>query len=426
MVERWFACRERGSTWSVEVMAGLSSFLALSYIFVVNPAILGSAGMPRQGVFFATVLVSGLATIVMGLCTNLPFVLAPGMEINTYVAVYAIGVMHLSWREALGAVFWSGVLFLILTLSGVRRRIVESFPRGLERGVAVAVAALLTAVALRGAGVLRYDGIHLTGFGRPGAAAALLLITSLIVFALAAAGIRAAVLASIIGGSLVAAAMHYGGAAHTEGNRSGLLAAFGAADLSVITRPSAWTIILVLFLIDFYGSIAKLIGLVRNTGLMRNGRLPKLREALLIDGMAATAGGLAGTTSVLVYAESGVGIAAGGRTGLTALTAGIAMLGCLVAAPLLAYVPAAAVGGALLHVAFRLMPRRTEWRSLDAWELVIIAGMAGIVFTTFSLDGALLFGLAVQIVRDFSNGVRLNAYAAGSVALLLIGWVLSK
>jgi len=426
MVERWFACRSRGSSLPVELMAGTSSFLALSYIFVVNPSILGTAGMPREAVFFATVLVSAAATIVMGLWTNLPFVLAPGMEINTYVAAYAIGVAGMTWRQALGAVFWSGILFVVLTLSGVRKGIIDSFPEGLKRGVAAAVAALLAAVALRGAGVLRYEGVHLAGFGEVGASSLLLVVTFIIACVFAAMHVRAAVLLSIVAGSIIAVVLGLSAEPLAASERLGMFGAIGAADLSVITQPTAWSTILVLFLVDFYGSVAKLVGLVRNTGLMHDGRLPRLREALLLDGFSATAGSLTGTTSVLIYAESAVGIAAGGRTGLTALTAGVLMLSCFAAAPLIRYVPPVATTGALLYVAFRLMPRRDEWRRLDMWEAVALGGMALIVLTTFSLDRALLFGLGVQIVSDFFKGVRLNAYAAGSLALLLVGWALSK
>jgi adenine/guanine/hypoxanthine permease len=385
MLERWFHCRARGSRWTTEVTAGVSTFLALSYIFVVNPAILGETGIPRSAVLFATVATSALATLAMGLRTNLPFVLAPGMEINIYVAGCAAAA-GLSWRAVLGAVFWSGILFLLFTISGVRRQIIESLPRGMGGDLAASVGVLLIAFALQLAGLLRYDKRgHLAGLGAIGMPTVVLLATAGIVFVLALLRVRAAVLISIVAGSALAGAI--GMHADRMATGGGMFTAVGAADLRVILRPNAWTIILALFLIDFYGSVAKLVGLLRNTELLENWKLPRMGEALLIDGAAATTGSLLGTTSVLIYAESGVGIAAGGRTGLTAVTAALLMLACLGAAPLLSWVP--------------------------------------IVAATFRLDQALLLGLVLHLLRDFSKGVRLNAYAVGSLGLLMAGWALS-
>jgi adenine/guanine/hypoxanthine permease len=425
MIERLFHCRARGSAWTVEVLAGVSTFLALSYIFVVNPSVLGDAGFPRQAVFFATVIASALATLTMGLRTNLPFVLAPGMEINLYVATYVVTAGRLTWQEALGAVFWSGILFFLFTLSGVREGIIDALPVGLRSDLAAAVGVLLVAVALKMAGLLVYDGPHLRGLGIVDRPVLVLAGSAIVVFALAALGVRAAVLISIAAGTLIATLIGMDPRLPAASATDGLFAAVGAADLSVLLRPNGWTIVLVLFLIDFYGSVAKFVGLLRNTELLQDGKLPRLREALMIDGAAAAGGSMLGTTSVLVYAESGVGIAAGGRTGLTAVTAGTAMLLCLAAAPLLAYVPTVATTGALLYVAFRLLPAPAELRKRDGWELVALAGMMAIVVAESALHFAILFGLSLHLARDIFRGVRLNAYAIGSIALLLFGWAVS-
>lgn len=425
MIEQWFGCGERGSSWRVEIMAGVSTFLSLSYIFVVNPSILGDAGMPRQAVFFATIVASAAATLAMGCWTNLPYILAPGMEINVYVASYAIAKAGLTWQEALGAVFWSGVLFLLFTLSGLRQGIMASLPEPLKNGLAACVGILLASLAFRFSGLLRYDGGDLLGLGSFDGRCVVMIATAVVAFALAALRIRAAVLLSIVAGACIAAWLGVVDLAASVKPHGGMLAAVGAADLSVLLRPRGWTIVLVLFLVDFYGSVAKFVGLIRNTSVMRDGKVPRLREALLIDGVAAAGGSLLGTTSVLVYAESGVAIAAGGRTGLTAITAGVAMLVCFTAGPLLAYVPVAATSGALLYVAYRLWPGTADLRKLDMWQLLALGGMVAIVFATSALHLALLLGLGVQLMRDIFQRVRLNPYAIGSFALLLIGWVIS-
>lgn len=422
---RRFEIAARGSTPSVEVLAGVSTFLSLSYIFIVNPALLGGAGMPCDAVFFATVVASAIATFAMGAWANLPYVLAPGMEINVYVATVAIPMLHLTWQEALGAVFWSGVLFVLLTISGARERIIAAIPSGMTASLACAVATLLATVALRNAELLHYEGPLLASLGVLGPRAAVLAVSLIAVIVLRMLRLRAAVLLSIIAGAAAAYVIGVRDAASSIAGVSGPLSAIAAADLRVIVRPNGWMLVLVIFLIDFYGSVAKLVGLVRRTELARDGGVPRLREALLVDGAAAAGGSLLGTTSVLVYAESGVGIAAGGRTGLTAITAAIAMLLCLPGASLLAHVPTAATTGALLYVAWRLLPRPADLREMDAWELTAAAGMALITATSSQLHLAILFGLGVHLMHDFFRGVRLNAYAIGSVVLLLVGWWIS-
>jgi len=164
-LEDYFAVRERGSQLSTEVLAGVSTFLALSYIFVVNPAILANAGMDKSVVLFATIIVSAAATITMGLWARLPFVLAPGMEMNAYVAFLVVGSLGFTWQEALGAVFWSGLLCIIATASRAREKIIEAIPDRMKSDLALCVGVFLVLVAFKVSGILLYEGVRISGFG---------------------------------------------------------------------------------------------------------------------------------------------------------------------------------------------------------------------------------------------------------------------
>lgn len=164
-LDRYFRITEKGSSLGTEVLAGCSTFLALSYIFVVNPAILAHAGMDRSVVLFATIVASGAATIAMGLWARLPFVLAPGMEMNAYVAFYVVSTLGFTWQEALGAVFWAGVICVVLSIARIREEIINAIPDRMKSSLALSVGAFLGLVALKVAGLLVYDGVTLSGLG---------------------------------------------------------------------------------------------------------------------------------------------------------------------------------------------------------------------------------------------------------------------
>ena len=426
-LDLYFEVTERGSNMRTELLAGFSTFLALSYIFVVNPAILGQAGIPRSAVLFATITTSALATLLMGIWARLPFALAPGMEINAYVAFAVIGGMGLTWPQALGAVFWSGVIFVILSLLQVRQRIIDAIPEHMKRSLALAVGVFLLLVALRVAGLIRYEGVRFAGFGTlwsPIASAFAVSVVS--VFLLDRLRVRAAVLLSIL---VTTAYCHWLGigidAANSGRFDAHVFAAVGRADISVILTPASFSAILVLFLIDFYGSVAKLIGLTASTSVIKNGVLPRMRQALLIDGASTTVGALLGTSSLTVYVESGVGIGVGGRTGLTAVVCGALIVACLAVAPFLYMVPVLAASGALVWVATKLMP---SWESLRAYaraDMFAAVAMQLVTLWTFALDRALLAGITIHLVASLLTRRPVNRFLFLSFCLLLLGVVVS-
>lgn len=421
-LDRKFRITERGSSLGIEVLGGVSTFLALSYIFVVNPAILAQAGMDPQAVFFATIVMSAAATLAMGLWVNLPFVLAPGMEMNAYVAFFVVGSLGFTWQEALGAVFISGLAFVGLTAMRVREKVISAIPLRMHASLALSVGVFLGLVALKLAGVLQYEGLYISGFGDlTGSDALAFGISLVVVVTLDRLRVRGAVIVSIGVTSLFLNLYDPASVASSVSSEGSMLGAIGSVDLGVALDPRIFGAVLVLFLVDFYGSVAKLIGLTSSTGLMQGGRLPRMRDALMVDGAATVGGSWVGTTSLTTYVESGVGIAEGARTGLSSVICGVLMGLCLFAAPLLVYVPVTATTGALVYVGIKLLPERKVLASFASLDRLVLVGMQLIVVATFAIDRALLLGLLVYLAGDVNARRPLNPYLLGSVVLLLLG-----
>jgi adenine/guanine/hypoxanthine permease len=420
-LDRFFEISRKGSTVSREVLAGTSTFLALSYIFVVNPGILAEGGIPKSVAFFATVTASALATLAMGLWARLPFAVAPGLEMNAYVAFVVVGGLGFSWQEALGLCFWSGVLMVAVTLSRLREKVIDSIPEPMKSSLAAMVGIFVGIIALRICGVLVYEGVHLEGFGRiwaePVAVLAVAVVTVLVLDRLR---VRAAVLVSIV---VAAAFAHLIGAAAADkpiSVSSQMLDGVGVLDLGAIVSGGL-NVVLVLFLLDFFGSAAKFIGLTYNTSVVENGRVPRLTQGLTIDGASSAAGAALGTSTLTTYVESGVGISAGGRTGLTATVCGLLMLAVFPFASALEYIPVIAAGGALVFVAIKLFPSPSQLRKLARVDVIALLAMTGVVFATFALDRAIAAGFGVYIVAAVLARRWPNPYMVGSTALLVAG-----
>jgi len=401
-MKHFFQVAERGSTVSTEVLAGISTFLSLSYIFVVNPAILANAGMDKSFVLFATIIAS---------------------EMNAYVAFFVVGALKFSWQDALGAVFWSGVLCIVVTASRARERIIEAIPDRMKSGLSLCVGVFLALVALKVSGVLRYEGVKLVGFGHffTHEAIGLYIGTGLILL-FERFKLRAAVLLGIV---LATAYCHWAGIGFDAEKPAQLSAAMfsgiGQLNIGVILNPKVLSVVLILFLLDFYGSVAKFIGLTASTNLVKNGRLPQMREALYVDGIATVGGAGLGTTSLITYVESAVGIGVGGRTGITAIVCGILMLACFLIAPLLKFVPVVATTGALVYVAIKLCPSGATLKTFTRADMIILGFMQIAVIAFFAIDKAMLIGCVAYIAADMMQRSRPNPYLLGSAVLLAIG-----
>lgn len=422
-LERFFGIRAKGSTVRTELLGGLSTFFALSYIFVVNPAILERAGIDKSVTLFATIVASALATLAMGLWARLPFVVSTGMEMNGYVAFFVVGVLGLTWQQALGAVFWASILMICVTLLKVRERIIDSIPLAIKVGLSFSVGVFLIMIGLSVAGLVRHDGtlqLLPANAATPGAYA--LAASTLLVFLLQRWRLQGAVLISI----LVTSAGLYalGGvppAAPAPGLSAAMLAGVGALDLAVLLQPQAFSVIVVLFVLDFFGSVAKFIGLSLHTSILVDGKLPGRQRALLVDGVASAGAGVLGTTSMVAFVESAVGIGGGARTGLAAATTGVLMLCTLLAFPLIQAIPVAATTGALVYVGASLCPRRGHFATMRGVERLAVLAMALVTVLTFALDKAMLAGFALLVVGNAVTRQRTDRWFIGATVVLGAG-----
>jgi AGZA family xanthine/uracil permease-like MFS transporter len=431
--DRYFQVTARRSSLRTEILAGVSLYFSLAYILVVNPAILAKGGFNPSSVLFATAVASGLISILMGVWARLPFALAPGLEMNGFVAFSAIGVMGLTVGQALGAVFWSGVLCVLLTWLPLRGLIIRSIPAGLQSNLALSVGVFVLTIGLFLAKLVVFDGGLPSGVGSPLSYEAIALYIGLtfciglrlsygagssFIRAAAGASFLVAILASCVFCRSVGIAADGATSLSTE-----MFSGIGLLDWWPFSHGATWTVFLVLFLIDFYGSIGKFIGLTAATNLRsREQGVIGLEKAMYVDGIGTMGGALLGTTSVITYVESAIGIHAGGRTGIVAITCGVLMLASLVFTPLVSLVPVVATSGVLVYVGYALFPR-DAWLSGEFGTFDVVVGvlMAIVSFVTFSLDKAMLLGFGAYAVQPlFRKDVCWNSVLVVSCILLFI------
>lgn len=412
-LDRYFALTERRSTLRIEVLGGVSTFLAMSYILLVNPSILEQGGVPWRAAFVATALVAGLATLAVGVWGRLPFAVAPGMEINAFVVLTVIGQQGFSWQEALGLAVWSGVLMLAVTGAGWRGRVIDAIPPEIGTGLVLSVGMFIAVVGFKVGGFSHWSDVTMSTMSSEPAIAMYLSFGIAVV--LSAARVRAAVLIGIAAAGLYCGLAGLKATGHTSGAWSDALF---KADLSVITNPQCWQIVLVLFALDFFGSVAKFVGLSADTTIQQDGKVPGIKQALLVDSLATMGGGAVGSTNYVTFVESSVGIRAGARTGIAAVVTGLLLISCLAFSEVASLIPANATAGALLFVALAMVPKPALLRELGGLAVTISLVMVAVTAYTAALDQAMFAGLLVYLA------VTGWQHKAPSLALLLITPVL--
>jgi adenine/guanine/hypoxanthine permease len=351
LLERVFHLAENQTTVRRELLAGLTTFMTMAYVVVVNPRILSEAGMPVEGVLFATCISAALATLVMGLWANYPIALAPGMSLNAYFTYSIVIGRGVPWQTALGVVFLSGGLFLLLTLTNVREHIVNGIPDCLKHGTAGGIGLFIAFVGLRNAKIIVANPATFVAFGKTSdpqvllAAAGLLLIAILMVRRVGSAillGIVAITIAGIPGGVSHWPA-HFLSWPHPSGTLFKL-------DLRSATKLGLGELIFVFFFVDLFDNVGTLVGVCEQGGFMRDGKLPRASRALLADAFGTMVGAVTGTSTVTSYIESAAGVAAGARTGLGNLVIAGLFFMAMFCAPLVAAIPSYATAPALILV----------------------------------------------------------------------------
>jgi AGZA family xanthine/uracil permease-like MFS transporter len=344
MVERlagFFGVSASGSSIRTEVVAGLSTYMALSYIILVNPAVLAGAGMDPGAVMMATCLASAVATVWMAFHANYPIALAPGMGHNFFFAItvcgpIAVGGLGYSWQAALAAVFISGSLFLLGSLWGIRARIMSLVPAHLKTSIAVGIGLLIAVVGLRWGGLLvSRPGIYI-GLGDLGATPVLLTLFGLLVMAvLTVARVSAALVLGILATTILGALTGLVGFHGVVAWPPSMAATFFALDFRALFHQADFLSVVFVFLfVDLFDTVGTLIGVSQRAGFMVNGELPRARQALTADAVGTVAGSLLGTSTVTSYVESAAGVAAGGKTGFAALMTASLLAGSIFFYPL--------------------------------------------------------------------------------------------
>ncbi len=405
-LERYFAFQRLGTNWRTEILAGATTFVTMAYIIFVNPSILSETGMPFQAVVAATCFCAGFGSILMGALARYPIALAPGMGLNAYFTYTVVKGMGLPWEAALGAVFFSGVAFLLLTLVGVRQLIVEAIPRELYGAVAAGIGLFIAVIGLKNAGIIVANPATLVALGNLRDKSTILALGGLILMAaLLAWGVRAAMLIGILASTLAGALLGVVKWSPASYHASDILATAGKLDLRAAWNLGFLEIVFVFLFVDMFDNVGTLVGVGKKAGLFdEKGQIPRLKRILLADASATVVGSLAGTSTVVSYIESAAGVVAGGRSGVTAIVTGLLFIAALFVAPLVGAVPVAATAPALILVGSLMMSHAAEIKWNQPVEAIpAFLTIVGIPMT-FSIANGLALGFTAYALLRILRG----------------------
>ncbi|MBS0373002.1 MAG: NCS2 family permease [Proteobacteria bacterium] len=411
-LDRLFGLSAHGTNVRTELVAGLTTFLTMAYIVVVNPVVLGEAGMPVAAVATATCLSAGLGCILMGLVANYPLAMAPGMGLNAYFTFTVVKSMGVPWQTALGCVFLSATAFLLLTLVGVRQLIISAVPRSLFAAVAGGVGLFIAFIGLADAGIVVAKPGTMVGLGSlTTPTAGLALLGLVLIAALQARAVRGAMLIGILA---TAAAGWTAGLVHFAPG-SYRLADLGATAFQ-LDVPAALNlkggiglslveIVFVFLFVDLFDNVGTLVAVTQRAGLTAaDGSIPRLNRILIVDSVAMAAGAVAGTSPVTSYIESASGVAVGGRTGLTSVVVGALFLVTLFFAPLVQAIPAAATAPALVLVGGLMMGALAQVDWVEPGEAIPAFLTVVMIPLTYSIANGLAFGITSYAILKLVRG----------------------
>jgi AGZA family xanthine/uracil permease-like MFS transporter len=418
LLDRYFKLTENRTTVRQELLGGATTFMTMAYIVVVNPQILAQAGMPPEGVVFATCISAAVATLVMGLYANYPIALAPGMSLNAYFTYSVCIGMHVPWRTALGVVFFSGVLFVLLTITRVREQIVDGIPDCLKHSTAAGIGLFIAFVGMRNAKLVVANPatfVSIGNFSDPAVQAACFGIVLTLV--LMARRINGAILLGILGTTLFGivrgiASWPTGLVAMPQPSSTLLQLDFrGAMHLGLLE------IIFAFLFVDLFDNVGTLVGVCEQAGFIKNGKIPRVGRVLLADGVGTMFGALTGTSTVTSYIESAAGIAAGARTGLSNVFVALLFLVALLFSPLATAIPGFATAPALILVGALM----TQSISHVKWADFTEAFPAFMTMLATPLTFSIATGLSLGVIA-FSI-VKLAAGKYREVSIVL--WILT-
>lgn len=408
-----FKIHENGSTITTEILAGITTFVTMSYIIFVNPAILSNTGMNFDALVVVTCLASAFGTLCMALFANYPIALAPGMGLNAFFAFVVVLGMKINgepvtWQMALAAVFIEGAIFAVLTLTNIREAIMNSIPKSLKIGISAGIGLFIAFIGLQSAGIIVKNDATLIGLGHlSGNTNMMLSLLGLFIMSvLTAWNVKGALLIGIIAITAISA-----GLGLTElpeeiaSEPPSIMPLVGQLDFSLIREPQFWVIVFTFFFVDFFDTLGTLVGVCNRSGLLdENGNLPRAKGALMADAVATMAGALMGTSTVTSYVESSSGVAQGGRTGLTSIVTAILFVCAIFFTPLVKMVPGYATAPALIIVGVYMMMSLRDMNYDDWTELIpAVVGFFMMPFA-YSIATGIEFAIVLYVAIKIFTG----------------------
>ncbi len=422
-LEKYFEFERLGTNWRTEALAGVTTFLTMAYIVLVNPAILADAGVPLPAVTAATCLSAAFGSILMGVIARYPIALAPGMGLNAYFTYTVCIKMHVPWQTALGAVFLSGVIFLALTAAGIRQMILRAIPHQLYAAVAGGIGLFIAFIGFQHADLVIRDPNTLVGLGNIRNPTAYLSLAGLVIMvALEIRKVKGSILIGVLSVTGVAWAL---GMVHWTPSTGGFNSLAGTAfklNIMGAVNKGLLEIIFVFFFVDLFDNLGTLVAVTKRAGLIApDHTIPRLNRILFADATATVFGSLTGTSTVTSYVESTAGVAAGGRSGVTAIVTGLLFLGAIVAAPFIGIVPSAATAPALILVGSLMLAAIVEVDWHD--PLVAVPAFLTLVLIpfTYSIANGLGFGIiAWAVLHLFAGKLRREDWLLYVLAALFL------
>lgn len=409
MLEKLFKLKENKTSVKTEILAGITTFLTMAYIIFVNPSILAQTGMDKGAVFVATCLAAAAGCFIMGLYANYPVAQAPGMGLNAFFTYTVVMQLGYTWQVALGAVFVSGICFILLSVFKIRAWIINSIPLSIRSGISAGIGLFLALIALKGCGIVVSNPATIISLGTiTSFQAAMGALGFFLIIALVHHKVTGAVIISIL--AITVLGVLFGGIEYhgIMSTPPSLAPTFLELDLSGVFSVGMISVIFAFLFVDLFDTAGTLVAVATKSNLIdENGRIPRMGRALIADSTATAVGALFGTSNTTSYVESTAGVATGGRTGLTAVVVGILFLLALFFAPLAGMVPAYATAGALLYVAILMMSglASVDWHDLTEAAPVMVVSLM-MPFTYSIANGIALGFISYAFIKLLAGKAR--------------------
>ncbi len=408
MLEKFFSLSENKTTVKTEIIAGITTFMTMAYILAVNPDILSQTGMDKHAVFSATVISSIIATLVMALWAKLPFALAPGMGLNAFFAFTVVLGMGHTWQFALTAVFIEGIVFLLLTTFNIRELIVNSIPMNMKHAISAGIGLFIAFIGLHNSGLIVNNPATLVGLGKTSNPAVIITLFGLILTGvLMALKVKGALLIGIFAATILGIPM---GVTHLpEGNLISTPPSIAPIafqfDFSEIFSMKMLVVLFTFLFVDMFDTVGTLVGVASKANMLdKEGKLPRVKQALFADAIGTTIGAALGTSTVTTYIESASGVVEGGRTGLTSLTVAGMFLLALFLSPLFLMVPAAATAPILILIGSLMLSPITKVDFSDTTESIPVFLTVIMIPLTYSIAEGIVFGMLSFVILKLLSG----------------------